>query len=175
MVRPVYGVARGLAVLFWLNLRHYSLALWGVRLRLDPDYPGELRFRPDLIVDAVLEYRGYGLLVPVAVFLARLFPIAVCGFLVGSWAVLAWRRAYYYSSPYRFWTRAYEEAPGKPRNQTRYAEELMREIERRMKAGQPYGSPECQFLIKKAMEMEDLICNKNRPPLQLPDKYRRSY
>lgn len=157
---------RGLLVLLWLNLRHYSLALWGCRLRLDPDYPGETRFRGDLIVDAVLEYRGYGLMAPWAVFLVLILPSDLLPFLIALWGFQAWQRAFFYSSPYRFWTRAYSEAPGKSRNQTRYAEELMLELERRLKAGADFHGLECQELVKRSIEMQDLICGK---PFKMPE------
>ena len=157
---------RGLFLLFWLNLRHYALAIWGLRLRLDPDYPGETRFRGDLVVDAVLEYRGYGLLAPWSVFLAGLAYPPSLELIAALWAVSAWRRAYFYSTPYRFWTQAYDEAPGKSRNQTRYAEELMLEIERKMKAGMAYDHPEMQFLVGRSIEIQNLICGK---PFKMPE------
>lgn len=126
---------RGFAFLFWLNVKHYALAVWGVRLRLDPDYPGETRFKGHLIVDAVLEYRLYPAFGPWCALLAFVLPPWVAGFLTGLWAVSSWKRAYFYASPYNFWRRAYLESPGKARNKTRYVEELIRQMERLDKRG----------------------------------------
>lgn len=135
-MEPVFSdYLRGFALLFWLNLKHYSLAVWGLRLRLDPDYPGETRFEADLIVDAVLEYRLYPAFAPWCGLLAFILPLWASGILAALWALSARKRAYFYSSPFRFWQRAYTESPGKSRNKTRYVEELIREMERREKIG----------------------------------------
>jgi hypothetical protein len=138
-------------------LKHYALAVWGIGLRLDPDYPAEQRFRGDLIVDAVLEYRGYGLFAPWCTFIAVAMPRVALPFIAALWAVLAFRRASFYASPFEFWTQAYNEAPTKSRNQTRYVEQLMLEIERQLKAGKDYDSPEIQAMTSKAMEIQELI------------------
>lgn len=147
----------GFALLAWINLKHYLLAIWGIRLRLDPDYPNETRFRGDLIVDSVLEYRFYGLFVPWCIVLALVLPYGLTGILAGLWASQTWKRTYFYSTPFRFWTRAYQEAPTKHRNQIRYAEEIGREIERKDKAGIPWDDPEMQQLITTGMSLQEKI------------------
>lgn len=157
MASDFRGFCRGFSVLLWLNLKHYALAIWGFRLRLDPDYPGESRFRGDLIVDAVLEYRGYGLFVPWCIFLAGLVPNYVCLALIVCWAFMTAERARYYKTALAFYTRAYQESPGKMRNKTRYAEELIREIERKSKAGLAWESPEMQVLIAEGFRIQNLI------------------
>jgi hypothetical protein len=151
-----------------LNARHYALAAWGIGLRLDPDYPDEARFKGELIVDSVLEYRGYGLFVPWAAVLARIvgrYDLRAVWILAAAWAVLAWKRAFFYSSPFRFWTRAYLEAPGKARNQTRYAEECIREMERRLKAGADFQSEEIQELLAAARNVQNIIVSSGRKQL----------
>lgn len=107
-------------------------------------------------------------MVPWAVFLAWALPSVLPAVLIALWAFQAWRRADYYSSPYKFWTRAFNEAPGKHINRIRYAEELMLELERRLKAGASYDSEECQFLIRKGIEIQDLICGKS---YKLPENF----
>ena len=142
---------RGLARLAWINLKHYAFALWGAG-RLDPDYPIETRFLGHLVIDAVLEYRAYALFAPWALFLAAAGPIPALELIAAYWAVLAWHRAYFFTSAFRFWRQAYAESPSKMRTRTRYAEELIREIERRMKAGTEY-----QELIEIAMKIQNEI------------------
>ena len=154
----------GLGFLAWLNIKHYSRALFGVGLRLDPDYPAEARFHGDLIVDAVLEYRGYALFAPWCVFLAAVLPWQAVVVIGALWAVLAWKRAFYYSSPFEFWTRAYNEAPNKHRNRIRYFEELTNEIQRLDKTQIPWSSPEIQRLVQRSREIQELIVRGNWTP-----------
>lgn len=156
----VWDYIWGLALLLWLNLKHYALAVWGIRLRLDPDYPNETRFRGDLIVDSVLEYRIYGLFAPWCIFLALVLPWGVLAALAGFWVVSTWKRTYFYSSPFRFWTQAYREAPTKHRNRIRYAEEIGLEIERKDKAGVPWNDPEMQELIRTGMDIQERIISR---------------
>lgn len=157
MVSDFRGMSRGLVSLIRSNLKHYSGALFGIRLRLDPDYPMEGRFRGDLIVDAVLEYRFYGLFAPWSVLLAVLLPSPVAIVLAALWEVLAWRRADFYSSAFRFWRRAYQESPTKMRTRIRYEEELIREIERRMKSNDPDAGAELDELMQTAMKIQNGI------------------
>jgi hypothetical protein len=157
-----FDVVRGFTLLFWLNLKHYSLALFGIRLRLDPDYPAEARFRGDLIVDSVLEYRGYGLFAPWSVFLALAVRPAVLWVVIATWSILAWRRTWFYSTPFRFWTRAYQESPNKHRNRIRYGEEIALEIQRKDMAGVPFDSPEMQELIKAGMALQNCIVERKK-------------
>lgn len=156
------GWIRGFTFLLWLNAKHYFFALWGLRLRLDPDYPAEARFRGDLIVDSVLEYRGYGLFVLWCPFLALICPKLPLLALALLWASLAFRRSRYYSSPIQFWTRAYNEAPLKHRNRIRYFEEISREIERQMKAGAAWDSPQLQALIETGNKIQNVIIERKR-------------
>jgi len=151
MVFSDHHYLRGLTRLAWVNLKHYTLALWGSN-RLDPDYPTETRFLGHLVVDTVLEYRAYPLFAPWLIFLAAAVPMQPLMLLGGWWAVCAWKRACFFSSAFRFWRQAYAESPSKMRTRTRYAEELIREIERRMKAG-----AEHQELIETAMKIQNGI------------------
>jgi hypothetical protein len=152
------GVCGGFILLIWLNLKHYlSGPFFGVRLRLDPDYPNEPRFRGNLIVDSVFEYRLYGLFVPWCAFLALVLPnYLLCAFTI-AWTILTWKRTFYYTTPFRFWTRAYAESPSKHRNRIRYAEEISREIERKEKAGVRWDSPEIQELITTGFKLQEMI------------------
>lgn len=133
---------------FYFNLRHYLPVLLGFRLRLDPDYPVVLHFLPKLISDSVFEWRAYGLFALWAFFVAWVIPLSWGWWLVALWAILAFRRARYFQSALLYWQRAFAECPGKARVRTHYAEELMKEIERRMKGGQNWD--ECRNLIEEA-------------------------
>lgn len=148
---------RGFAFLAWLNLKHYVLALWGIRLRLDPDYPMEWRVFPGLMSDSVLEYRLYGLFAPWCVFLALALPSLPAGMLAGFWAVLAWKRAGFYSSALAFWRQAYRESPNKNRVRIRLAEEIAFEIERLDKAGEDWISDRIQSLVVEGTNLQELI------------------
>lgn len=151
---------RGVAFLAFMNLKHYALALFGFGLRLDPDYPPESRFLGQLVVDSVLEYRGYALLVPWALFLALAIHPMILGFVAALWTVQAWKRAYFYSSPYQFWKQAFKESPAKIRVRTRYVEEIMLEIERRLKAGINYGDDRIQSLAAEGWKIQNMICER---------------
>lgn len=148
---------RGFARLLWHNLKHYSLAIWGIRLRLDPDYPIEARFRGELVTDSVLEYRAYGLFAPWSIVLALVLPPAVLPLLGFTWAFLATMRAGFYASGFRFWRRAYQESPAKMRVRTRYVEALIYEIERRMKAGEP-----TEYLVNVCMNIQNGIIERKK-------------
>jgi hypothetical protein len=134
------------------NLRHLVWTLPGFRLRLDPDYPLETNFLPDLISDSVLEYRFYWLVAFWALFIASWLPevaYPVIGFL---WGYQATGRAKLFRTAFSFWRQAYRESPGKIRTKTRYCEELMIEIEQRMKTGLPTA-----WLEDEARRLMDII------------------
>lgn len=158
MVDISWDFVRGFALLLWLNLKHYLAGpLLGFRLKLDPDYPNEPRFRGDLIVDSVFEYRLYCLFAPWCIFLALVLPLWTLPIIAGLWTGLTWNRTFYYSTPFRFWTRAYQESPTKHRNRIRYAEQIALEIERKDKAGARWDSPEMQELITTGMNLQEQI------------------
>jgi len=146
---------RGLALLVWLNLKHYCWAIWGLNLRLDPDYPAEARYRGELIVDSVLEYRLYGLFALWCPILALLLPWYLDLTLVVWWTVQSHWRAAFYRTAFAFWRRAFLESPGKVRSMIHYAEELMREIERRYKANDDQTAAE---MIAECRQLQDEIC-----------------
>lgn len=141
------------------NLNHYSLAALGFRLRLDPDYPLELRFFPEHITDAVLEYRTYVLNAPLCVLVAwgcshlPAFAIVALG---AFWTLQSWHRAGFYDSGLVFWTQAYKESPAKTRVRTNYAQQLMRRIEADMKTNR--NDWETQLRIVEAERIIGEIC-----------------
>jgi hypothetical protein len=135
------GFLSDLFLFVYINVRHYSLALWGFRLRIDPDYPIVTRFFPYYIIDTVLEYRSYPLVLLWAVFLSVACRswgepawLLLWG-LIGFWISTSRRRSFYYSSAIEFWRQAWRESPDKPRVVTHFAENVLMEIEREMKAG----------------------------------------
>lgn len=117
------------------NLYHYALALWGFRLQLEPDYPAVERFFPSLIRDSVYEWRTYGAMMLWGVFVAYL-PEPSAWILIILWAKWSWGRAAHFQTNYAFWKQAYQECPDKKRVQVQYFQWIVRETERRMKAGQ---------------------------------------
>ena len=158
----LYAAVSGFLVLLAYNLNHYSVALLGFRLRLDPDYPLEFRFFPRYIADSILEYRTYILLIPWSAFLVcywQLDPVAVCLIAI-IWYIASVRRAMHYRSAFAFWKQAYKESPNKSRCQTRYAEELMKEIERRFKAGERWE--DLSELIREAELVQHRIVRQGR-------------
>lgn len=121
------------------NVQHYALALWGLRLRLDPDYPLLTGFFPSLISEPVLEYRTYGPLAGFALFLAAVLPPEILTALILAWACLSWDRAKFFRSDLAFWRQVYKEnGLSHTRGHGRLIETLSREIERRMKAGEAW-------------------------------------
>ncbi len=122
--------ARGFRYLLGCNLRHYSLALFGIRLRLDPDYPLTFDFLKDYISDPVLEYRTYFLVVFWGLLLAYLLPYAFQLGLLSFFVGQSWTRSYYYSSSLAFWRQAYRECPRKTRTQHLYVNRLKFELDR---------------------------------------------
>lgn len=149
----------GFLALVSANLKHYSLAAFGFRLRLDPDYPIEFRFFPHLITDAVLEYRTYVLIVPWCIVLAwgcSHLPPFVLTALGLFWTVKSWQRAGCYKSGLAFWSQAYKESPRKDRVRTRYAEQLMMSIERDIKKNQNDWAT--QLKIIEAERVIEEIC-----------------
>jgi hypothetical protein len=131
----VAGFLSDLGFLVWVNARHYSHAILGFGLRLDPDFPKITRFLGKLITDSVLEYRSYALVGAWAVLVGGLADYAAFWFVVALWGSIAFHRARLYRSSFEFWGQAWKESPRKARVMVRYAEEVMGEIERRMKAG----------------------------------------
>ncbi len=144
-------VADCLVFLTW-NIRHYRLALFGVRLRLDPDYPSVKHFFPSLLTDTVLEWRIYGFLTLWAVFTAWLFPTWLLVVFVILLAVASLRRLRFYSSSFAFWKRAAIESPNKFRVLLRYGQELQIE-ERRLYCRNTTDREEA---ARWAAELEDL-------------------
>lgn len=157
MDRSLFSEFRGFIRLISLNFKHYFFALWGIRLRLDPDYPMEWRFLPGLMSDSVLEYRMYALFAPWTVFLALVLPVAWSVAIGLAWAVLAWKRAGFYSSALNFWRQAYRESPNKGRVRIRLAEEIAYEIERLDKAGEDWTSDRIQSLIIEGANLQEII------------------
>lgn len=147
----------GFTRLIWLNLHHYWLAAWGFGLRLDPDYPLEGRFRPDLLSDSVMEYRTYSLFAPWCAFLALVLPLSILFPIAAWWAIYAWKRAGFYKTALAFWRQAYQESPKKLRVQIRYAEEIALQIERLDKAGHDWISPEIQHLVNEGLSLQEVI------------------
>lgn len=143
------------------NLKHYSLAAFGLRLRLDPDYPMETRFFPSHITDSVLEYRTYFLIAPWCAVLAWGLSYLPPGVIVGLgafWTLKSWQRAAFYKSSLAFWEQAYRESPRKDRVRTRYAEQLMQRIEADMKKNRnDWGT---QLRIAEAERIIEEICRK---------------
>ena len=129
------GAVSDFVFLVAVNVHHYSVAIWGFRLRLDPDYPKITRFLGNMITDTVLEYRSYALVGAWAIGLMPYADSAAFWVLVALWGALSFHRARLYRSSFEFWGQAWKESPRKARVMVRYAEEIMGEIERRMKAG----------------------------------------
>ena len=148
---------RALVRFISLNLKHYRLALFGIGLQLDPDYPLEWELAPGLMSDSVLEYRLYGLFAPWCAFLALLLPAGWLAAAGTFWAVLAWNRAAFYSSALAFWRQAYRESPNKNRVRIRLAEEIAYEIERLDKAGEDWTSDRIQSLVIEGTNLQELI------------------
>jgi hypothetical protein len=134
------------------NVQHYSLALWGLRLRLDPTYPHLTRFLPGLIGEPVFEYRTYALHIVWAILLASWLPRPLLTALVLFWAGQTFDRSKYLKSNLVFWRQALKENGIMSRAAGRYMEYLLREIERRMKAGL-----EWQGLASEALELQNRV------------------
>lgn len=144
------------------NLKHYPWALFGIGLKLDPDYPMVTNLAHGLMSDSVLEYRLYGLFAPWCAFLALALSKPWFIFLGAFWTVLAWKRTAFYASPLAFWRQAYLESPNKQRVRIRLAEELSHEIERLDKAGENWTGDRIQNLIIEAVNLQELI-TKGKP------------
>ena len=142
------------------NLRHYALALWGVRLQLEPDYPVVTRFFPALIRDSVFEWRTYGAMLPWSIVVITALPRWLVGLLLIFWGVQSFIRAGHFQTNYIFWKQAYWECPHKPRVQTEYCAWIIRETERRMKTGHGFRSPVVQALDREAFRLQEEICRK---------------
>jgi hypothetical protein len=132
-------------------------------LRLDPDYPKVFRFFPELITDSVLEYRGYVFILPWAGFLAWILPGQAAWFLIGWWAVCAWKQAGYYKTNIAFWERCFKESPRKMRVRTNYIEKLISDVWRRYQSNAPgSGWERFEPEITRLMKLMDDVCNEGR-------------
>lgn len=119
----VFGfLADGLVFLKW-NLKHYSKALMGFSLKLDPDYPVVSKFFPSLVRDTVLEWRIYGLIPLLGIAVSRL-PLIFVVPLLGFWCCRSIQRMKIFRSSLAFWERAAFESPNKFRVLQRYFGEL---------------------------------------------------
>lgn len=135
------------------NLQHYSLALWGLRLRFDPPYPILANFFPSLIAEPVFEYRSYGALVLFAGLMAWALPPTIVGAFLLLWFGVSFDRCKYLQSNLVFWRRTLKEnGRGFHRAQGRYIEALIREMERRMKTGEDW-----QECAQEATELQDEV------------------
>lgn len=133
---------------FIYNLEHYALAIWGLRLRLDPAFPWVHDFLPNFITDSVLEYRTYGLVAMWAGLLAVVLPLELSRVLIVVWAVVTGWRCRYLVTALRFWRQASRENQGIPhRSHARYVGELLKDIERRMKAGKPFQDQQQEAFV----------------------------
>lgn len=138
---------------FRWNLQHYALALWGLRLRFDPPYPHVTRFFPQFLLEPVLEYRTYGGMAVFAGIVAAWLPSSAVTGLVMFWACIAWDRAGYLKSPLVFWRQVLKEnGVSHMRAHGRYMEQLIREMERAMKAGEPWAD-----LAEEALRLQDEV------------------
>ncbi len=140
-----------------INLKHYSKALMGVGLKLDPDYPIVTRFFPTLLRDSVLEWRVYGL-IPLWGLIISLFPSMLVALLLLAWIYLSISRSKHFKTPLAFWKQAAGESPYKLRCQVKFCEELMRECERGLKAGQ-----DVRLLEAEAFRVQDWIVRLSGP------------
>jgi len=143
---------------FLYNLRHYSLALWGFRQQLEPDYPVVTRFFPALIRDSVYEWRTYGAMLLWSIAAVSLLPNWAVGILLVIWSCQSWKRARHFRTNYGFWKQAYRECPNKNRVRTEYEKWICLETARLMKAGHGGQSSEVRALDREARYIQDIIC-----------------
>ena len=150
------------------NVSHYSRAVFGFRLRLDPDTRDVTRFFPSILKDSVLEYRTYGgMILPALGFawgFTRWPALGLPVFLF--WIIRSIHRATFYQSPFAFWEQAWQESPQKLRVNLRYFEELSREIERRMKQGLPTRALERRAFQVQARVIQLSSGGRPIPPLR---------
>ncbi len=136
---------------FYYHVKHYSLALWGLRLRFDPMYPFVYKFFPAFLAEPVLEYRTYGLHAVFALVCAAYLPAPVLTALVLFWGAIAWDRSHYLKSNVIFWRQVLKEnGLVYTRAHGRLIEALIREMERRMKAGEPW-----EEMAQEAARLQD--------------------
>lgn len=136
-----------------VNLTHYALALWGFRLRFDPPYRHVTRFFPSLIAEPVFEYRTYGAHAVWAMFLAGFLPIEVLTLLICWFSAVTVYRARFLRSPLHFWRQVVKEnGLNYRRGHGRYMEQLIREMEVRMKAGDKW-----EHLALEAQRLQDEV------------------
>lgn len=143
----------------WYNLRHYALALWGLRLRFDPNYPMVTRFFSPTISDSVFEYRTYALHALWAVVLVRFLPVWILWPLILVWALESFHRSGYLKSNLDFWRQVARESP-KMRGQTRYMEQLLRWAEDQIKRGESWDR--IQPVLDEASRQMDQICESGK-------------
>jgi len=119
-------------------VKHYSHAMLGIRCAFLPDAPELTGFFPKLILQSVLEYRAYALVIPFVVILARLAPWELLAAVTLAWFLISAVRLETFRSPLEFWQRLWEESHH-PRIRLHFTEELIREIERKQKRGADAG------------------------------------
>ncbi len=135
------------------NLEHYAMAVWGLGLMFDPPYPHLSRFFPAYITEPVMEYRTYGFHAVGAVLFAAVAPLQVNIAFIVFWACISWSRSHYLKSNLVFWRQVLKENGVKhTRAHGRYMECLIKEIERRMKAGESW-----EMLSREAFRLQDEV------------------
>lgn len=132
------------------NVQHYALALWGIRLQLDPERADVVKFFPSLLGDTVLEYRTYGGIILWAVFVAAVVPENLLWPLIVFWGIRAWWRSRAFRSGYHFWRQAWRESPGKCRTRIEYSDSLQLRIQE-LEAVRPSKGPD----ITATWDIED--------------------
>jgi len=138
---------------FRWNLQHYALAVWGLRLRFDPPYPHVKKFFPMFLDEPVFEYRTYGLHALWAGILAAWLPGPALTALAILWAYASWDRSQHLKSNLVFWRQVLKEnGVTHTRAHGRYMEQLLREMERAMKAGEPW-----EELSREALQLQDEV------------------
>lgn len=146
------------------NLRHYSLAFWGIDCRLDPDYPPVTRFFPSLIYDTVYEYRTYGAMPLVSLLIIGIASVneSAAWALILCWAILSFKRTAAFRSNFAYWEQALKESHSKDRVRAYFVEWCIRETEQAWKRG---DRERALFLEKEAWRVQDVICGK---PFEIP-------
>lgn len=141
----------------FFNIAHYGLAIWGLRLRLDPDYPPVTRLFPHILYDSVFEYRTYGAMIAVSLMTVGIasYSEPLAWELVTFWALRSFFRVPFFRSNYLFWRQAYQESPRKNRTRVYYVEWCIREAERAFKNGERERALEIE---SEAWKVQDEIC-----------------
>lgn len=92
-------------------------------------------------------------------------------FLVALWTIQSFQRAKCYTSAFEFWGQAWKESPRKSRVLTKYAENVLLEIERQMKAGKTMA--ECDDLISLGTKLVEDVAELGEPDYRWKDKATR--